>query len=89
MNKLFPIGTVVKLKDIEKPFMIISIITKDFTDTNYTYSAVPFPLGYLDYNQKQYFNSDGIEEVLFIGYLDRESKNYLNKLEKENNIWKN
>jgi len=80
MNEILPIGTVIKLKNIEKPYMIISLKTKNLEGKDFLYAAVPFPLGYLGIVNKKCFNNSEIEEIYFLGYLNNESRKYLKSL---------
>jgi len=80
MDKLLPIGSVVKLKDINKPYMITSHMIKNENNEIDTYLGVPFPIGKIDIFIKKTFNPIDIEEIYFIGYLNPESEEYLKKV---------
>ena len=76
-NGLFPIGTVVLLKDSTKRLMISGVCqfaeTADGTQKFYEYCGVVFPEGYLSAEENYLFNADQIEKVFFIGDQDAES----------------
>ncbi len=82
-SKILPVGSVVKLKNVEKPTMIVSLKTKDNTNTNYTYAGVPFPIGFIGSEALLYFNNERIEDVYFLGYTDLEIEKYIKKMEGE------
>ena len=69
--ELLPIGSVVKLKDAEKPLMIFGIMQRvkhnDTTET-FEYIGVPYPVGFVDYRLTLGFNHEQISEVVFEGY---------------------
>ncbi len=45
--KLFPIGSVVKLKDLNQPVMIIGRMIISANKRDFDYVGVPYPVGYL------------------------------------------
>lgn len=68
-TKLFPIGSVVLLKNAEKELMVIGILPKN-DDVQYDYLAVLYPEGYINDKYVFLFNHDDILEVKYIGYMD-------------------
>lgn len=67
--ELIPIGSVVKLKKVEKPVMIygrhqIQAKSKRIFD----YIAVPYPEGNLTEDFNVFFNRESIETILHSGY---------------------
>ncbi len=74
---LFPIGTVVLLKDSTKRLMITGVcqfsVGEDGNQKFYDYVGVVFPEGYLSADENYLFNADQIEKVFCIGYQDSES----------------
>ncbi len=72
---LFPIGTVVLLKNSKKRVMIIGILQKqikDGQDVIWDYSGCFYPEGYMGPDKSFLFNNDQIEKVFAIGYQDEE-----------------
>ncbi|MEI3892670.1 MULTISPECIES: DUF4176 domain-containing protein [Bacillus] len=67
--KLFPIGSVVKLKELNQPVMVIGrmIISADKRDFDYV--GVPYPVGYLGDEKVLCFNHDKIVEEMHRGYM--------------------
>lgn len=76
LDKILPIGSVIKLKDAEKPIMIFGIMqtieAMDGSIVKYDYVGVPYPVGYLSPKLNLGFNHDQIETVLFKGYEDND-----------------
>ena len=81
-EKYLPIGTVVVLKDGEKPLMITGYnpMTDDEKSVTFDYSGCYYPEGILSPNEAYLFNHDMIEKVLFTGYDTEEGKEYTDKL---------
>lgn len=76
LDKILPIGSVVKLKDAEKHIMVFGIMQKietmDGDSVQYDYIGVPYPVGYLSPKLNLGFNHSQIEKVIFKGYSDNE-----------------
>lgn len=68
-KKLFPIGSVVLLKNAEKELMVIGILPTN-EDVQYDYLAVLYPEGYINDKYVFLFNHDDILEVKYLGYMD-------------------
>lgn len=79
MNRLYPIGSVVKLElDSNRMVMIIGYYPiYDETQQFYQYLAVPYPKGINNDYSFQVFNHDDIKEPLFMGYLSEEGETLL------------
>ena len=83
MLKLLPIGTVVRLKGAEVPFMIAGYFPED-EDTPgefYDYSAFPYPVGFSSTIEASFLNAADIEGIIAIGYQDQEEMEFVKKLE--------
>ncbi|MED1613117.1 MULTISPECIES: DUF4176 domain-containing protein [Bacillus cereus group] len=67
--KLFPIGLVVKLKELNQPVMVIGrmIISADKHDFDYV--GVPYSVGYLGDEKVLCFNHDKSVEEIHRGYM--------------------
>ncbi len=80
---LLPIGSIVKVKNIEQRMMIIGVlqIEKGAPEKSFDYAAVPYPEGLHDMRLNIGFNHSNIEEVVFRGYEDKERKAFLVVLE--------
>ena len=76
-NGLFPIGTVVLLKESTKKLMITGVcqFTEDENGERkfYEYTGVVFPEGYLSAEENYLFNGDQIDRLYFMGYQDEEA----------------
>ena len=80
---LLPIGSIVKLKDVEQRVMIIGVLQRGraVPDKTFDYAAVPYPEGLHDMRLNIGFNNSNIEEVVFRGFEDKERKAFLGVLE--------
>ncbi|AJH72613.1 MULTISPECIES: DUF4176 domain-containing protein [Bacillus] len=68
--KLLPIGTVVKLEEIEQFVMIIGRMVVSADKRDFDYVGVPYPVGYLGDEKVLCFNHDKIVEEIHRGYLN-------------------
>ena len=80
---LLPIGSVVMLKKMNKPVMIMGICQNVERDENiiFDYSGILYPQGYLDRNTILVFNREDITEVLYVGYMDDVQHTYIEMME--------
>ncbi|MGG3447351.1 hypothetical protein CN507_00095 [Bacillus cereus] len=67
--KLLPIGTVVKLEEIEQFVMIIGRMVVSTDKRDFDYVGVPYPVGYLGDEKVLCFNHDKIVEEMHRGYM--------------------
>lgn len=67
--KLLPIGTVVKLEEIEQFVMIIGRMVVSADKRDFDYVGVPYPVGYLGDEKVLCFNYDKIVEEMHRGYM--------------------
>ncbi|MBE7094368.1 DUF4176 domain-containing protein [Bacillus cereus] len=67
--KLLPIGTVVKLEEIEQFVMIIGRMVVSADKRDFDYVGVPYPVGYLGDEKVLCFNYDKIVEETHRGYM--------------------
>ena len=74
-EKMLPLGSVVRIKDVKDALLIIGI-GASVEDKKYDYSACIHPYGYQGVDKLALFNYDQIEEVIFLGYYDEESEEY-------------
>lgn len=79
-----PIGSVVMLKEAEKPLMIYGIkqFDSDNPDVEYDYIGVVYPEGNIGAEFQYLFNHEDIEKVLFRGYDTPEYKEFLDEVAK-------
>ncbi|MDC7292704.1 MULTISPECIES: DUF4176 domain-containing protein [unclassified Butyrivibrio] len=78
MEKLYPIGTIVRLKKGQVDIMITGVCplyNDNGTIGYYDYSACLYPHGQTDQNSL-FFNEEDIDEVLFTGYEDEHFEKY-------------
>lgn len=70
---LLPIGSVVKLYNLDKKVMIFGILQREIGNENrFDYIGVPYPEGHQDARINLGFNHQDIEETLFTGFMDEE-----------------
>ena len=86
-EKYLPIGTVVLLKGGSKRVMITGFCSVDGNESDviYDYNGCVYPEGYLSSDQTCLFNHDQIEQVINMGLVDEEEKEFKEKL---NNVLK-
>ena len=74
MNTILPIGSVVKIKNVEKPVMIFGYLQQSSArpDDVVDYVAVPYPAGNVHLAMQMGFQMTDITEVLFEGYKTEE-----------------
>ena len=80
IRDLLPIGSVVMLRDAEKPVMIFGIkqLDTENPEDEYDYIGVLYPEGNIGSDFQYLFNHADIDKVLFKGYETEELKNFLN-----------
>ncbi|EEL88201.1 DUF4176 domain-containing protein [Bacillus cereus] len=67
--KLFPIGTIVKLEEVEPIIMIIGRMVVSADKRDFDYVGVPYPVGYLGDEKVLCYNHDKIVEEMHRGYM--------------------
>jgi len=67
--KLLPIGSVVKLEDLEQVIMIIGRMVVSADKRDFDYAGVPYPVGYLGDEKVLCFNHDKVVEEMHRGYM--------------------
>ena len=87
IKNLLPIGSVVMLRDAEKPLMIYGIKQLDSNNpgVEYDYIGVLYPEGNIGANFQYLFNHKDIVEVLFKGYETDEWQEFLDTVAKAYN----
>lgn len=80
---LLPIGSIIRVTEIEQKLMIIGVLQKAQSHPEYTfdYVAVPYPEGMHDPRLNYGINHADIEEVVFRGFENDERKAFLALLE--------
>ena len=77
MKNLFPIGTVVLLKEMEKRVMIYGRFQREKeTGEDYDYAGCFYPEGLQDSSEIMLFNHENIELLFFVGFQDPEEFAY-------------
>ncbi|BFH71440.1 hypothetical protein J27TS7_32080 [Paenibacillus dendritiformis] len=77
MEKLLPIGSVVRLRNGEKRIMIYGRYQKKVnSELVFDYIACLYPEGNMNPNQAFLFDHDLIEEIYFRGFQDIEELSY-------------
>ncbi len=84
MKNILPIGSVVKLNDLEKPVMIFGYLQKCGVEHVQTvdYIGVPYPEGNIGPYAQIGFQRADIVDVLFEGYLTDEFTPWAERIEK-------
>lgn len=81
MQGLFPIGTVVLLKNHTKRILIIGYLPKEIgSNEEFDYSGVPFPEGLVDSKKILLFNNNQIGEICNISKDDPEVVEIVSKV---------
>lgn len=79
-----PVGSVVRLKDGERPIMIAGYMAMDADKRKiWDYVGYPYPEGKMT-SQDYFFDKDMIEEIRLVGYLDQRAVTFLSVLESNN-----
>lgn len=78
-RKFLPIGTVVKLKEVDRLAIIAGYFPKGTARGGYVwdYSAFPFPEGMIDNDKVIQFDNEAIERVLVMGYQDEQQMKFI------------
>jgi len=76
IQNLIPLGSVVKLKELDKKIMI----TKYLFDSSGDYVGVLWPFGDVNDNNKLIFNTNDIEKTIFKGMANNELESYKQKM---------
>lgn len=74
-----PIGTIVKVKKSEFNYMIASlfpVVEVDKINGYFDFGGVTLPVGVSGQNMF-FFNKDDIENILFIGYIDKSFQDFI------------
>ena len=82
-EKYLPIGTVVLLKNGTKPVMITGYLpmpSESNDTTMYDYSACMFPEGLLSSDQNAVFNHEQIDRIMYKGFQNEDSIEFLNEV---------
>ena len=74
-NELLAYGSIVALKGIANPILIIGI-NQTAEEKNYDYCGCIHPYGYINGESLILFNNADIEKVIFNGYVDDLLKDY-------------
>lgn len=81
-EQMLPIGTIVKLTDTEHSFMIAGYFPKGAPtpDHIYDYAGFYFPLGYTGTLDVFQFDHKQVEEVIALGYQDKEQLEFMENI---------
>ena len=87
-EKYLPIGSVVILKEAKKRVMVIGFMvsSKETGDKVFDYMGCLYPEGVLSSDQTLVFNHEQISEIYYMGYSDKEEKEFKEKLNDVQNI---
>ncbi len=82
IEKLLPIGSIVRLKNGTKRLMVAGVMqTETGTGDEYDYLGVIYPEGSLGEEGRFLFDHKNIEEVVFRGFEDDERTDFIKRLE--------
>ena len=84
LNKLLPLGSVVKLKDDNHKYMIIGFMVQT-KEQAYDYLCCIYPLGVIESDKGLFFNHDQIDMILSVGFLDDSGIGFNNEVQKDYN----
>ncbi len=80
-NEIYPLGSIVKLRDQEKTLMIIGYIPIDIeSKVSYDYLVCLYPEGVVESSNQIGINADQIEKVIYKAPKDEENTQVLKKL---------
>lgn len=81
-KKYLPIGTVVKLKEIDKLALIAGYFPQGESRKGYVwdYSAFPYPEGMIDNDKVIQFDNESIEKIIVMGYQDEKQMQFIRVL---------
>lgn len=84
IRDFLPIGSVVMLKNAEKPLMIYGIkqLDTENPDTEYDYIGVLYPEGNIGSDFQYLFNNDDIANIIFKGYESKQLTDFLDTVAK-------
>ncbi|MCG7314204.1 DUF4176 domain-containing protein [Priestia flexa] len=83
-TKLLPIGTVVKLRNVEKSVMIYGRFQKQAsTGQTFDYVSVPYPEGNINEDYNLFFNRNMIESVQHVGMKSPEEEQMSQQVEQD------
>lgn len=83
IDKLLPIGSIVRLKDTDKHLMIFGIkqsAQTDDGDVTTDYIGVLYPEGNMGIKHQYFFDHDRIDQVVFRGFEDGERDSFIETL---------
>ena len=83
MKRIFPIGTVVGIKDTNRSMMVIGYEGKADDGKKDDYVGVVFPEGISEDKTCFGFNEDDVSEVKYIGLINAETQVYFQNKDKE------
>lgn len=76
IDNLIPVGSVVRLKEVDALVVILGYFPDD-GERMYDYFAAPYPTGLASENHAILLDADGVAEVVSQGYLDDMGKKAL------------
>lgn len=81
-EKFLPIGSVVLLKNAKKRIMVTGFAAKgkETGDKLFDYVGCLFPEGVISSDKNLLFNHDQIDKLYYIGYSDKDEKEFKQKL---------
>ena len=82
IKDLLPIGSVIWLKDAERPLMIFGV-KQENSDTHEEYDCIGviYPEGTMGPDSQFLFMHDDIEKVVFRGYEDTSREEFIKRLD--------
>ena len=90
VQELFPIGSVVKLRNGIRPLMIFGIKQTNLeTNEEYDYIGVLYPEGNMGDKTQFLFNHEDIEEVISKGYTDETWEDFIKLIRRALIVMKN
>ena len=77
LHSILPLGSIVQLHGVNKRLMVCGrVLTRSGEDKIYDYCACSYPEGIVSSKGMYFFNSEDIEQVIFIGYRDVEEQKF-------------
>lgn len=81
-KKYLPIGTIVKLKGVDKLALVAGYFPQGESRKGYVwdYSAFPYPEGMIENDKVIQFDNDSIEKIIVMGYQDEKQMQFIRVL---------
>ncbi|MBR2827866.1 MAG: DUF4176 domain-containing protein [Bacilli bacterium] len=70
MNKLLPVGTLIKVNNKSEKYLIIGKRITKLENDIYDYMCVPYPYGYVENVECLFFNDEDVVSYIYLGNMN-------------------